>query len=68
MCILWTILGQKHVKIIRLNPKNIETTGCLTNFGRMCHVNKHTKSLLNPDIGKWVIFKMTSIMTVSILQ
>ena len=49
------------------NLKN-DTKGFLTDFGRICHVKWHTKSLPKSDLGKEVIFKMTSKMSVNILH
>ena len=50
---------QKRVNL-RLTPKQIDTKGFLTDFGRICHVKLHTKSLLHSDIGNGVISKMAS--------
>ena len=40
----------------------------LTDFGRICQVKWHTKSLPKCDLGKGVIFKMASKMSVNILR
>ena len=45
------------------NPKQIDTKGFLTDFGRIC-----PESLLDSDIGKGVISKMASNMGVAILD
>ena len=46
----------------------MDTKGFLTDFGSICHVKWHTESLLKSDIGKWVISKMASNMSVSSLH
>ena len=52
----------------KVEPKKIDTKGFLTDFGRICHVKWHTKSLPKSDLGKGVICKMASKMSVNILH
>ena len=50
------------------NPKKLMQQVVLADFFRICHVEWHTESMLDSDLGKAVVSKMAYKMGVTILE